>query len=656
MATNKQRLFAVTAIAAAATLGLTGYTTVTGNKIIWQYLGQVGTPTYGNLPYNTSTGAPTHSAYQTDLALLTIPPLASDLLKRIGVMIPEGLNIKNNTRVSLSSDDQTNLVLKAGIQADLHVSFLSEGAGFSNSVGYFIYDPEDFAQKLSSGATREQLLASITAEQIFFPNATQDNQLPFKVATSTTASTVSFRVNTGSKPVGVGFFIVPGGWRGDGRDLRLSGGSNAPGTTQTQGTDERILSQGRTPFYSLKALNPEPDDARNLRQHTILLNEAEVDSTDGARKFQRLVLGFEDMNRTGGDHDFNDVLMAVHVTPSGSENITNLPQISPITASNKDSDGDGVLDLNDSYPNDPTASKYQDYPSSNGWATLAYEDNWPFEGDYDLNDMVVRYRSREVKHAAGKVARLEMNMRLDARGAGFRNGFALALPGILPDDVESATLITTDVNNQASEKALAPLDKSLHQQAVFEIFKDAYALQVSQSDGSCKSQGFYNAAAGCPIAGFTEFKLVVKMKTKSSGALTDRSPLYAGSFPATPYDPFLFRTEKPGLEVHLPGKKPSARADTSLFNTGADASKLGTSYSYMTSKGLPWALNIPALWDYPAETVRVEAAYADFVSWAASGGSKNQTWYATPSDKTAPTYGKTDKASLQAAKTFRNGR
>ena len=61
MATNKQRLFAVTALAAAAALGLTGYT-VTNNKIIWQYLGQVGTPTYGNLPYNTANGEPTHSA------------------------------------------------------------------------------------------------------------------------------------------------------------------------------------------------------------------------------------------------------------------------------------------------------------------------------------------------------------------------------------------------------------------------------------------------------------------------------------------------------------------------------------------------------------------------------------------------------------------
>lgn len=649
MATNKQRLFAVTALAAAAALGLTGYT-VTNNKIIWQYLGQVGTPTYGNLPYDTGDGEPKHSAYTTNLENLPIPDLPKTLLSRIAVMLPEALNINNNTRVSLGSDEQTNLVLKAGLESDIYVSFLSEGAGYRNSVGYFTYDP----------ANPPKSPADVKSELILFPNASQDNETPFKVATSSKASTVKFHVSTGSKPVGVGFFIVADGWNGS-RDLRLAGGQNASGTTRTPGVDEN---SSRKIYYSLKALNNlEPDDDRNLRQHAILLNEEMVAGRNGAPAFQRLVLGFEDMLRTGGDHDFNDVLLAVHVTPAGPENITNLAKISNIVADNKDSDGDGVKDTSsnskdpiDAYPLDPTAASYKDYPSSTGWATLAYEDNWPNEGDYDLNDMVVRYRSREIKHAAGKVSRLEMNLRLDARGAGFRNGFALALPGILPDDVESATLTTINTNNQASEQTIAPLDKSIHKQAVFEIFKDAYALQASQSDSNCKSLGFYNAAAGCPIGGFTEFKLVVKMKTKTSGSLTDRSPLYAGSFPAVPYDPFLFRTEKPGIEVHLPGKKPSARADASLFNTGVDASKLGTSYTYMTSKGLPWALNIPALWDYPSEAVRVEAAYTGFVSWAASGGSKSQTWYVTPSDKSAPTYGKTDKASLQAAKTFRNGR
>lgn len=659
MATKKQRLFAVTALAAAAALGLTGYT-VTNKKVIWEYLGQVGTPNYNNLPYKTANGEPTNQAvYTTDLTKLDIPNLPAVLLSNIAVMLPEGLNIAGNTRVQLSSDDQTNLVLKAGNETDVYISFLAEGAGYRNSVGYFTYDPEEFAAnaaKVKNGTmTREQLLATVKTEKIFFPNASQDNQIPFKVATAKEASTVKFHVSAGAKPIGVGFFIVADGWSGS-RDLRLVGGSNAPGTSSTPGVDENSNlnnNSGKRVFYSLKALNPEPDDYRNLKQHIVLVNDSEVTGRDSQTTYQRLVLGFEDMLRTGGDHDFNDVLLAVHVTPSGSQNITNLPQISSIPDATKDSDGDGVDDLKDFYPQDPTAANYSDSPSSNGWGTLAYEDTWPAVGDYDLNDMVVRYRIRQVKHKAGKTARLEMSFRLDARGAGAKNGFALALPGILPGEVESATLTTVDTSNKLGQPVALSLAGD-GKQAMFELFKDAREFQPSQTESNCKSTIYYNTSAGCPFGGFTEFKLVVKMKTANN------VPSYKNSFPGAPFDPFLFRTDKPGIEVHLAGKKPTARADASLFNTQADASKdynsaTGT-YTYMTKSGLPWALNIPAVWDYPVESVRVDQVYSSFTNWAKSGGKESKDWYTTPSDMTAATYGKSDKASLQAAKTFRNGR
>ena len=681
MMTKQQRRFAVIALAAAAALGLTGYapTAKNGKKVIWDYLGQTGTPTYiseasNTLTYNISTGEPKQGVgdYTTNLASLPIPDLPSTLLSKVAVMLPEGLNIAGNTRVKLSSDDQTNLVLKAGNETDVYVSFLAEGAGYRNSVGYFTYDPEVFAanaEKVKNGTmTREQLLATITTEKIFFPNTTQDGtNPPFKVATAKAASTVKFHVSAPQdKSIGVGFFVVADGWAGS-RDLRLAGGVNSNTSSQTTpGVDDNnyFNNNGRKIFYSLKALNPEVDDDRNLNQHTILLNESEVLGRDLKTTYQRLILGFEDMLRTLGDNDFNDVLLAVHVTPSGPVNITNLTSITSIPGTG-DRDQDGVNDLNDAYPDDPTAASYLDYPSSNGWGTLAYEDLWPTKGDYDLNDLVVRYHMRQVKHAQGKTSRVEMNFRLDASGAGSSNGFALALPGIAPGEVyvDPANTKTDDLKTYLAQidatgkvlkkVAVTPLAADT-KQAVFEVFKNAYDYLKPQSGGNCNKGGFANTSAGCPIGDFTEFKLVVKMNT------TNNVPSYKNSFPGMPFDPFLFKSSTPGIEVHLPGKKPSARADTSKFKTGADASKdwnsaTGT-YTYMTANGLPWALNIPALWDYPAELVRVDAAYDNFVNWAKSGGTAYKDWYVTPSDKTAATYGKTDKASLQAAKTFRNGR
>lgn len=707
MAKNKLRVFAVTAIAAAAALGLTGYAPLAKNtkKIIWDYLGQfdLGIPTYlsatnNTLTYDISNGEPKPGVggYTTDLATLPIPDLPSVLLRKIAVMLPESLNIAGNPRVTLSGDDQTNIVfsndtLTQNQRADIYVSFLSEGAGYRNSVGYFTYDPDAFAvnaAKVQAGTmTREQLLATITTEKIFLPNASQDSPSsttppPLKVATDKNASTVKFHVDpiAGAKQTGVGFFIVADGW-GSSRDLTLVGGKNPPGTTSTPGVDDNSNqnnNSGKRVFYSLKALNPEPADARNLNQHTILLNESTVQGREpySSTYFQRLILGFEDMPRTTGDNDFNDVLLAVHVSPSGPMSIANLMSISQIPDASKDSDRDGVNDLNDAYPNDPTAASFIDYPSSNGWGTLAYEDMWPAMGDFDLNDMVVRYRMRQIKHAKDskgqeKTARLEMSFRLDARGAGYDNGFAIALPGIAPGDVYvdpadtkpgdlSTYLATIDSTGKVLRKvSINPVAEDTSQ-AVFEIFKSAREFAPDQTDSNCKSTGYYNTSAGCSFGAFTEFRLVVKMKTDPSNNFI---PTYKNSFPGMPFDPFLFRSDNIGIEVHLPGKQPSARADRTLFNTGNDeykkthdASQLGTSYTYMTANGLPWALNIPALWDYPSEGVSIDKAYSNFITWAKSGGTTNKDWYTTPSDKDAATYGKSDKASLQAAKTFRNGR
>lgn len=623
MEANVPRLFAVTALAAAATLGLTGYTPVTGNKIIWQYLGQAGTPALANLPYDLKTGEPRHADYTTDLTRLPVPDLPSDLFRRIGKSLKL---VKDDNRAALSREDQT-LVLKPGSDFDLYASFLYEEEGTRNSVGYFTYDPSHPPASP----------ADISSERIFFPNATSNGKdaLALKNAGTQTASTVRIRIPASDKPIGVGFFIVDKGWSENGRDL--SPNPNDKGNS-TAGVDEKALGKSRGIFYSLKALNPEPQDHRNLNQHAVLLNDQAVSSRDGTSRFQRLILSFEDKERKKeNDNDFDDVVLALHVAPHGLDSITNLDRLGRLSGSSPetdDDDGDGVSNGSDRYPDDPTAASYQDYPSSGGWATLAYEDNWPLVGDYDLNDMVMRYRSREVRHRSGKVARLEMSFRLDARGAAENNGFALALPDILPEDVESATLATVEASGKASQVAIAPLDKGIHRQAVFELFKGALAFQSGQSDSSCKFQGFYNAAAGCPIAGFTEFTLNVKLKT------LNHVPSYAGQFPATPYDPFIFRL---GREVHLPGKRPSDRADRSLFGTGDDASRLDdpAGYTYMTRNGLPWALNIPGVWDYPVEGSRVEGVYSDFVNWARSGGSQNQDWHTRPSD---------------VSKTFRNGR
>jgi LruC domain-containing protein len=566
----------------AVALGLSAYTLSSGNLITWSYLQQ--TPDVAS-PYGIN-GVPAHDAYNSTYPQnLVVPSLPADFTARIGLMLPEKVDIRNNRQIALSSDDQTNIKLAAA--GEVWVTFMNEGAGFLNSVGFFTYDP------LNPPRTPQE----VTDEQIILPNAS--------VPPLAVAGTQGATVFLGTIPAGraLGFFVVANGWSATGRSLN---GIKVPGVKEN--IDRNWI------YYSIKGLNPEPADNRNLNQHTVLLQDIALTGSDN-RQYQRLVLGFEDYLRTSSsDHDFNDVILAVHVSPAQSiANLAGIPRLVS-SATEGDRDGDGVLDSVDDFPDDPSAAFSRWFPGSSSWGTLAYEDNWPRTGDYDLNDIVIRYRSREMLSAARQVSGLELDLRLDARGGTYRSGFALSLPGISAAQIQSATLLKPD----GSTQTLTPL--AGQKDAVFEIFADSQVL-APPPGGSGDCSVYYNTGKGCALLPFSAFKLKLKLATP------------VASFPAVPYDPFIFRTDDPGIEVHLSGQQPSGRAQAALFKTADDASTPGTASTYRTPTGLPWALHIPGEWAYPAEFVDTVRVYPNLADWATSGGARSSNWYTTPVDR-----------------------
>lgn len=591
----ESRPVAVAALALASALGLTGYA-VSNNAIVWAYLGQ--SPAAAS-PYSAS-GVASHADYTASYpASLPVPSMPSNFNARIALMLPEKVDIRNNKQIALSNDDQTNIKLTA--PADVWVTFLSEGAGFFNSVGFFTYDPANPPLKPTD----------VKDEQIILPNVSVP---PLSNATTQGATVSLGRIAAGRA---VGFFVVANGWSATGRTLA---GKSVPGVNEK--IDRKWI------FYSLKGLNPEPSDSNNINQHTVLLKDEALTGTDG-KAYQRLVLGFEDNRRDlgGSDNDFNDVILAVHVSPSSA--IGNLAGLSQLVSSttDPDTDKDGVKDSVDEFAADAAKAFSRWYPGSSSWGTLAYEDNWPSMGDYDFNDLVVRYRSREVLNAARLVSGLEMDLRLDARGGVFHSGFALALPGIVPGQIRSASLVGPDGVSRPIQ-ALAGQTN-----AVFELFDDAYRYAPAGTGNNCAV--YHNTGTNCPIKASTQFKLVLDLTV----------PVL--NFPSAPYDPFIFRTNQTfnsatamyvqgvakGTEVHLPGKAPSDRADKTLFGTQDDRSTLGSAATYRTAANLPWALNIPNEWAYPAEFVDVVRAFPSLAPWAGSAGSKNADWYVVPFDR-----------------------
>src|SRR5690606_18178507 len=78
------------------------------------------------------------------------------------------------------------------------------------------------------------------------------------------------------------------------------------------------------------------------------------------------------------------------------------------TAPVADTDGDGVNDELDEYPNDPTKAFNNYYPSSSptSGATLSIEHKRALKGDYHLNEVMISYRDKVVTNDQNKVVQV----------------------------------------------------------------------------------------------------------------------------------------------------------------------------------------------------------------------------------------------------------
>jgi LruC domain-containing protein len=105
------------------------------------------------------------------------------------------------------------------------------------------------------------------------------------------------------------------------------------------------------------------------------------------------------------------------------------------------------------------------------------------------------------------------------------------------------------------------------------------------------------------------------------------NPIALSGFGTAPYNPFLVAGGVRGKEIHLAASEPTDLADKSKFGTGDDDSNLATQKYYMSDGNLPWAINIPVQFTYPAEKQNITKAFLLFNKWAESKGTSNTDWY-----------------------------
>ena len=496
----------------------------------------------------------------------TLSPVDAALMARIASTLPEQKDIRTQSQNLIASDDAATVqLIKA---ADVWVTFLHEGAGNRNVFGYFTY-PEGSPPQ--SAADIDHI--------IILPNASYYNS-----GGSGKGMRTGHRIHLGQFPgnTRIGFFVVANGF------------DSAKGVRWDYNR-----------FYSLSTMNPEA--TADLRKHMVLLKDSWG---------QRVVLGMEDLLRsaTGCDHDFNDVMFAVESNPIDAIKTDRLVELNYLKGS--DLDGDGVPDTMDDYPEDPTMSVRVTYPSSKSRAQLSFEDMWPQEGDYDMNDLVLAYSVDEGRDNAGNVREISGQVQIKARGAGYSHGFGINFPNLPAAALESGSVW---IDSQPSRMLTSEPGQS---KLTLILFTDSKSLASKNTNTRTCYTNKFNADKNCTEEPGPTIHFRARLKQSYAQAEVGSAP----------YNPFIYVTDRGrGFEIHLPDQPPTALVKQSLFGSSDDGSVPALGRYYKTKgNALPWALNVPVTWPQPYEKLQVNTAYPSFVNWVQTSGAQATDWYKNP--------------------------
>jgi LruC domain-containing protein len=251
-----------------------------------------------------------------------------------------------------------------------------------------------------------------------------------------------------------------------------------------------------------------------------------------------------------------------------------------------DSDGDGIFDQDDAFPNDAEAAFESFTPSKYGKGTIAFEDLWPSTGDYDFNDAALSYQAIAVLNSDNLAVRLDFICNIKANGAGFTNGIGFEIEGLDPSKIES---VTGTVFTQNFISLNANGTEANQENAVIILTDDVDNI-------------------------LNETTISIKFVT----------PISTADLGVAPFNPFIIANKVRSKEIHLQYRKVTSLGVSGIEIDGVNKDADG---NFISDNGFPWAISIIHDFKVPKEKIDITEAYNFFSTWAESGGTTNVDWY-----------------------------
>jgi len=283
-----------------------------------------------------------------------------------------------------------------------------------------------------------------------------------------------------------------------------------------------------------------------------------------------------------------------------------------------DTDGDGVVDSLDVDPNDANISAYA---SADG--RFLFEDNFPYTGDYDFNDVVVDYQVMGYLDNMGDVRKAVFIITPRNSGAGNPNSLHMRLGELTNSDLSNlndssgyGTTITKSPN--AVEWELSEEFNSLNGLGVIDTTSSTFTWEQT-----VRIQSFLYERQGY------HYYYWVDMVVYGTSSYTNYSYQQWETEPTN-----RFRSYKiMALSFDLPSGYTMAdisgdNLDIFIKNqAGKEVHSKAVNPNCQDDDGMPYAINVPNTVKWPKENVAITDKYSKFTSWATSNGTMNQNWW-----------------------------
>ncbi|GEM_PF-2147659 len=498
------------------------------------------------------------------------------------VIAPEILTAIGNTfRESKIADekyykDATIKINKANpgqTGAEVFVAMLFSGASWNNSLSYFVYTGDKALEDLSTEEVEALEIINIFQYADVHTNS-KEGKKGIKGLTPGKYVQLLYRNENGElvKEFPVGAQI---GWA-------LSPNAFQPNTFTVSEPTSYVAHR----LFSVSYWNEPNKKASDFKETGRRTNNYNIffSATDN-EGYTYNCFGFEDNPQLGGDGDCNDVIFHVLTYP------------------------------NDAIAPPPSITEEEIEKTEEKSGILAFEDNWPEKGDYDLNDLVVKYTSeiayvytveKENGNVTGTsdatVKRVKDTFSFINNGATFNNKFSYKV-NLSPNVIENITII--DPSGTGRD---------------YNITSDGNGFIIDVADNPLK---FEPAIVSVP----QDYTVIMEFKEGmvSQGEFTEI---------AAPYNPFITPqgNNHNGAEIHLPMYAPTGRVNMDLFKTLDDRSNPSANLWYVSGENnkYPFAIHLAGAgsdFTIPQEEQQIHITYPRYTNWVESDMNEDKDWY-----------------------------